>query len=63
MSTIWRFYHIENKHTLYRGNDCMKKSPLKKHTKNIIDFEKKKNLTVNKRRIKVTSRRKSMLYL
>ena len=41
----------------------MKKSPLKKHTENIIDFEKKKNLTVNKRRIKVTSRRKSMLYL
>ena len=63
MSTIWGFYHIENKHTLYRGNNCMKKSPLKKHTQNIIDFEKKKNLTVNKRRIKVTSRRKSMLYL
>ena len=25
MSTIWAFDHIENKHTLYRGKDCMKK--------------------------------------
>ena len=25
ISTIWTFDHIENKHTLYRGEDCMKK--------------------------------------
>ena len=25
MSTIWAFDHIENKHTLYRGKDCVKK--------------------------------------
>ena len=25
MSTIWGFDHIENKHALYRGKDCMKK--------------------------------------
>ena len=24
MSAIWAFDHIENKHTLYHGNDCMK---------------------------------------
>ena len=24
MSTIWEFDHIENKHFLYRGKDCMK---------------------------------------
>ena len=24
MATIWAFDHIENKHTLYRGKDCMK---------------------------------------
>ena len=24
MSIIWGFDHIENKHTLYRGKDCMK---------------------------------------
>ena len=36
---------------------------LSEHAKNIIDFEKKKDVTVNKRRIKITSRCKSMLYL
>ena len=25
MSPIWAFDHIENKHTLYCGKDCMKK--------------------------------------
>ena len=25
VSTIWAFHHIENKHTLHRGKDCMKK--------------------------------------
>ena len=25
MSTIWGFYHIEKKHCLYHGEDCMKK--------------------------------------
>ena len=24
MSTIWAFDNIQNKHTLYRGEDCMK---------------------------------------
>ena len=28
-------------------------TPLRKHAKNIIDFEKKKNATVNKRTIKI----------
>ena len=44
MSTIWAFNHIENKHTLYHGKDCMKKfyESLREHTKNIVDFGKKK---------------------
>ena len=25
MSTIWGFDHIKNKHTSYRGKDCMKR--------------------------------------
>ena len=25
MSTIWAFDNIENEHTLYRGENCMKK--------------------------------------
>ena len=35
---------------------------LREHAKN-INFEKKKNITVNKRRTKIISRCKSMLYL
>ena len=56
MSTIWAFDHIEIKHTLYPGEDCMKKfcESLREHTKNIIDFEKKKNkATVNKKITKI----------
>ena len=41
MSTIRGFDHKEEKHTLYRGKDCMKRfcSSLREHAKNIIDFE------------------------
>ena len=44
MSTIWKFDHIENKHTLYREKNCMKKfcTSLREHTKNIIDLKRKK---------------------
>ena len=44
MSTIWAFDNVENKHTLYRGKDCMKKfcESLTEHAKNIIDFENRK---------------------
>ena len=37
-------YHIENKHTLYRGKDCMKMfcTSSGEHAKNIAQFEKKK---------------------
>ena len=56
MPTIWGFDNVENK----RGRDFMKMSfiSLREHTTNILDFEKK-NVTVNKTRI----RRKSILYL
>ena len=65
VSTIWGFNQIEDKHTLYREQDCMKKicESLREHAKSIIDFEKKKNVTVNKKRIKITQRCKTMLYL
>ena len=50
VSTIWRFDYIKNKHTLYRGKDCMKKFciSLREHPKNIIDFEKRKMLRQKK---------------
>ena len=54
MSTIWAFDHIENKHTLYCGKDRMKMffvTSSREHAKNIINFQKKKNVTEN--RIKI----------
>ena len=54
MSTIWTFDHIENKHSLYLGKYCMKKfcESLREHAKNIIDFEKKKMLSLTKEELK-----------
>ena len=65
MSTIWAFDHIENNHTLCPGKDCLRKfcESLREHAKNIIDFEKKENVIVNKRRTKIIQRCESMLYL
>ena len=57
--------NILYKHTLYWRKDCMKQfcTSLKRHAKNITDFEKKKNVTVNKGGIKITSTCKRMLNL
>ena len=54
MSAIWAFDNIENKHTLYRGKDCMKKfcDFLREHAKNIPGFEKKKMLPLTKEELK-----------
>ena len=54
MSTIWAFDHIENKHTLYYGKDCMKTfgTSFRKHSQNIVDFEKKKILSLTKEELK-----------
>ena len=51
MSTIWAFEYIQ-KHSLYRGKDFMKKlcESLREHAKKIIDFEKVKNVTFNKKK-------------
>ena len=44
------FNNIENRCTLYHGEDCMKKfcESLREHTKTIIDFEKIKMLFLTK---------------
>ena len=55
MSTMWAFDNIENKHTLYGGEDCMKKFCifLGEHaTTNVINFEKKKILQLPKEELK-----------
>ena len=55
MSTIGAFNNIENKHTLYGREDCIKKfcEFLREHAKNIIDFEKKKMLQLTKEELKL----------
>ena len=54
MSAIWGFDHIEIKHTLYCGKDCMKKfcTSSREHAKNVIDFEKNKMLPLTKEELK-----------
>ena len=46
--------HIENKHTLYRENECLREicSPLRQHAKNVIDFEKEKLLPLTKEELR-----------
>ena len=43
MLIIWAFDKIENKRTLYRGEDCMKKlcTSLREHAMSVVNFEKK----------------------
>ena len=50
MVAILAFDHIENKHTLCHGEDCMKKfcSSLREHATNIHNFQKKKMLLLAK---------------
>ena len=45
------FDTIENKHSLYRGEDCMKNfcTSLREHATNLINFEKKKMLPLTKK--------------
>ena len=54
MSTIWAFNNIENKHTLYRGEHCMKKfcTSLREYATNVVNFEKKKMLSFRKEELK-----------
>ena len=50
MSIIWALDSIENKHTLYLVEYCMKKfcTCLRKHATNATNFEKKKMLPLTK---------------
>ena len=50
--TCCSFDTTENKLDYYRGEDCMKKfcEDLKEHATKIIDYEKKRNDTINKGR-------------
>ena len=63
MSTIWVFNNVEHKYALYCVEDCLKKfcNSLREHATNVINFEKKKNATVNKKRAKIIPRCDGML--
>ena len=54
LSTIWVFNHIENKQTLYGGED-MKRfyGSLREHATNVIKLEKKKMLLLTKRELQL----------
>ena len=50
MPNIWEFGNIENKHTFYRGEDCIKKfcTSIRENVTNAIDFQRKKMLLLTK---------------
>ena len=55
LADIWAFNNIENKPSLYRGKDCMKRfcSSLREHATNVISFDKKKRLLLTTRELKL----------
>ena len=65
ISTIWAFNHVEDKHTLYCGKDCMKTfcASLREHTKSIICFEKKKMLPLTEKKIKLQEDERTACYI
>ena len=64
MPKIWAFDNIESKHTLDRGEDCMKNfcESFRENVENMIDFKNKKIAIVNKKRTKIISRCKKLLH-
>ena len=65
MQIIWEFNEIENKHSLYRGDNCIKTfcEILKECAKSITNSEKKKNVAVNKKRTKITPKQQNVTFL
>ena len=55
MSTMWVFDHIEIRHNLYHGKDCIKRfsSSLREHARNKFNFEKKKMILLTKYELKL----------
>ena len=62
---FWPFDHRENKHTLYRRKDCIKKfcTSLREHAKNIIDFLKKEMLPLRTQKLKTHQDSKVWLFV
>ena len=64
-SRIMAFNNIENRYTLYHGEDCMKKfcESLREHTKTIIDFEKIKMLFLTKEELESNQMQKYVTFV
>ena len=54
MSAICAFDNMENKYTLYRGGDCIKRycTSLREQSTNVINYEKEKIISVTKEELK-----------
>ena len=65
IATIWAFDHMENKHTLHFGEDCMNKfcSSLREHARNVINFQKKRILPLTKEELEKLHQDATLLYL
>ena len=65
MSTISSFRSLENRHDVYRGEDCMEKfcEFLAEHTIKIINFKKWKMKLLTKELQKTIWKQKILLYL
>ena len=65
MSTIWGYDHIEDKHTLYLGKDCMNQfcTSLREHAKTIIDFAERKMLPLTKEELKYIKMQKYVIFV
>ena len=55
MSTIWGFDNMENKLTIYFGQDCIKTfcTSLREHATNVINFENKRMLPLTEKKLQL----------
>ena len=53
MSIIWGFDNMENKVTIYFGQDCIKKfcTSLREHATNVINFKNKRMLPLTEKKL------------
>ena len=65
MSTISAFKNIQNKHDVYRGKDCIRKSceSLREYAMKVINFKKKKMKLLTKEQQESYENVKNLLYL
>ena len=65
LDLVCSFDSKEDEHSFYRGQDCIKKfcSELKELGTKVVNYEQKKNDTINMRRCCFLSKSKTMLHM